>query len=97
MYAIAQLTIHDRARNQRYAATFLPILTRYGGQLRAADERPEAAGGSRRQWHSDKVIVVAVPDRDAFMTWARPAEYEVIAKDRVAAANTVVLLVRGLA
>ena len=39
---------------------------------------------------------MAVPDRDAFITWARPAEYEEIAKDRVAAADTVVLLVRGL-
>ena len=46
VYAIAQLTIHDRARYQRYAATFLPILTKYGGQLLAADERPEVAGGS---------------------------------------------------
>lgn len=59
-----------------------------------ADERPEAA---EEQWRGDKVVVMASPGRDAFMMWARSAEYEEIAKDRVAAADTVVLLVRGLA
>ena len=93
MYAIAQLTIHDRIRYQRYVAAFMPVLTKYGGQLLAADERPEVAEG---QWRGDKVVVMAFPDRDAFMTWARSAEYQEIAKDRVAAADTVVLLVRGL-
>jgi uncharacterized protein (DUF1330 family) len=37
VYAIAQLTIHDRARYQRYVAAFMPVLVRYGGQLLAAD------------------------------------------------------------
>jgi uncharacterized protein (DUF1330 family) len=35
VYAIAQLTIHDRARYQRYVAAFMPVLVRYGGQLAA--------------------------------------------------------------
>jgi len=39
VYAIAQLTIHDRARYQRYAAAFLPVLTKYGGQLLRGDRK----------------------------------------------------------
>ena len=31
VYAIAQLTIHDRARYQRYVDAFMPILIKHGG------------------------------------------------------------------
>jgi uncharacterized protein (DUF1330 family) len=36
------------------------------------------------------------PDRDTFTTWATSAEYHEISKDRIAATDGVVLLVRGL-
>jgi len=40
VYAIAQLAIHDRERYQQHVAAFMPILTKYGGRLLAADEIP---------------------------------------------------------
>jgi uncharacterized protein (DUF1330 family) len=92
VYAIAQLTIHDRARYQRYVAAFMPVLAKYGGQLLAADERPEVTDG---QWDKDKVVLLAFPDREAFMTWATSPEYQEISVDRLAAADTVALLARG--
>lgn len=94
VYAIAQLTIHDRPRYDRYVAAFMPVLTKYGGPLLAAEDRPAVVEG---QWSGDKVIVMAFPDRDAFTRWANSAEYLEISKDRVAATEGVVLLVRGLA
>ena len=93
VYAIAQLSIHDRARYQRYVAVFMPVLTKYGGQLLAADEHPEVTEG---QWDRDKVVLLAFPDREAFMTWATSPEYREISADRLAAADTIGLLVRGM-
>ncbi|MBQ1070126.1 DUF1330 domain-containing protein, partial [Micromonospora sp. D75] len=45
VYALAQLTIHDRARYDRYAAAFPPVLARYGGRLLAADTSPRVVEG----------------------------------------------------
>ena len=93
VYAIAQLAIHDRARYQQYVAAFMPILTQYGGRLLAADEHPQVTEG---QWDGDKVVLMAFPDRETFTAWVASPEYQEIAKDRMAAAETTALLVRGL-
>ncbi len=93
VYAIAQLTIHDRVRYQRYLAAFTPVLRTYGGRLLAADEHPEVTEG---QWDGDKVVLIAFADRDTFMTWLTSPEYREIARDRLAAADTTGILVRGL-
>jgi uncharacterized protein (DUF1330 family) len=93
VYAIAQLAIHDRARYQRYVAAFMPILTQYGGRLLAADEHPEVTEG---HWDGDKVVLIAFPDRETFTAWMTSPEYQDIASDRLAAAETIGILVRGL-
>ena len=93
VYAIAQLTIHDRARYQRYVAAFMPILARHGGRLLAADEHPEVTEG---RWDGGKVVLLAFPDRETFTAWVTSPEYQEISKDRLAAAQTTGILVRGL-
>jgi uncharacterized protein (DUF1330 family) len=93
VYAIAQLSIHDRPRYERYVARFMPILVKYGGRLLAADERPEVVEGD---WTGNKVIMMAFPDRDMFTRWAGSPEYAEISVDRLAATDAVILLVRGL-
>ncbi len=93
VYAIAQLAIHGRERYQRYVAAFMPILSKYGGRLLAADEHPEVTEG---QWDGDKVVLMAFPDREAFTAWVTSPEYREISKDRLAAAETTGILVRGL-
>ena len=75
-------------------AAFMPVFAKYGGRLLAADEHPGVIEG---QWNKDKVVLMEFPDRDTFTAWANSPEYQEIAKDRLAAAETVVLLVRGLA
>jgi uncharacterized protein (DUF1330 family) len=93
VYAIAQLRIHDRVRYQRYVAAFMPILAKYGGRLLAADEHAEVTEG---QWDRDKVVLLAFPDRETFTAWVTSQEYREISADRLAAADTVALLVRGV-
>ena len=94
MYAIAQLSIHDRVRYDRYMAAFMPVFAKHGGRLLAADEHPGVVEG---QWSGDKVVLLEFPDRHTYTAWADSPEYQKIAEDRLAAAETVVLLVRGLA
>ena len=92
-YAVAQIAIHDRDRYDRYVARFMPILEQYDGRLLAADERATVVEGV---WQYDKIILMAFEDRAAFEQWARSPEYQEISKDRVAATDGVVLLVRGV-
>ncbi|MCC3767145.1 DUF1330 domain-containing protein [Streptomyces sp. UNOC14_S4] len=94
VYAIAQLSINDRPRYERYVARFLPVLQQYGGRLLAADEQVEVVEG---EWAKDKLIMVAFPDRDAFTAWAASPEYVEIAEDRLGATEGPVLLVHGVA
>jgi uncharacterized protein (DUF1330 family) len=92
-YVIAQISIHDRARYDRYVAGFMPILIKYGGRLLAADEAPEILQGS---WERDKIIVMAFADAAGARRWMNSDEYRDISRDRVAATDGVVLLVNGL-
>src|SRR5450755_2008037 len=57
----------------------MPVLTRHGGRLLAAEDRPAVIEG---QWSGDRVVVVAFRDRDTFTRWAASAEYLEISKDR---------------
>lgn len=93
VYAIAQLTIHDQDRYQRYVEGFLPVLAMYNGTLLAADYHPEVFEG---HWEGSRVVLMAFPDREAFGRWAASPEYRAILPDRLAAADTVALVVRGL-
>ncbi len=93
VYAIVQLRIHDQAPFERYVAGFMPVLRRYGGRLVATDGGPEVIEG---EWAGDRVVVLGFDDRGAFTTWFNSPEYQEIVLDRRAAAETTMLLVRGL-
>jgi uncharacterized protein (DUF1330 family) len=94
VYAIAQITIHDRAAYQRYQARFLDVFGRFKGRLLAADESPQVVEGA---WDREKLILMSFPDEAEFRAWATSPEYQEIAKDRHAGSDGVVLLVRGIA
>lgn len=93
VYAIVELRIHDEDRLARYTAGFMPVLHQYGGRLMAADGSPEVAEG---EWTGDRVVIMAFDDRDAYHAWASSPEYQAIVQDRWAAADTTILLVRGV-
>jgi uncharacterized protein (DUF1330 family) len=93
VYAIAQLSIRNSQRYQRYVAGFMPILIKYGGRLLAADESPEILEG---EWDRHKIIVLAFTDRDSWHRWATSDEYRELAKDRTASTDGPILLVHGI-
>jgi uncharacterized protein (DUF1330 family) len=94
VYAIAQLRIHDPVRFDSYVAGFMPVLHKYGGQLLATDNRPDAIEG---QWEGDRIVILAFQDRDAFTAWLNSTDYQEIVTHRLAAADTTFLLVQGVA
>ncbi|OBF49728.1 hypothetical protein A5787_09100 [Mycobacterium sp. 852002-50816_SCH5313054-b] len=93
VYAIAQLRFTDRAAYDRYQARFMEVFRRHPGTLLAADEAPKVVEG---QWDREKLVLMSFPDEAAFRAFVQSPEYEDIAKDRRAGADTVVLLVKGL-
>jgi uncharacterized protein (DUF1330 family) len=93
VYAIAQLTITDRAAYRQYQDRFMDVFQRFQGRLLAADESPKVVEGA---WDREKVVLLSFPDEAAFWEWAESAEYQEIVKDRWAGSSAVVLLVQGL-
>jgi len=93
VYVLAQLSIFDRDAYDRYQARFMEVMRPFQGKVLAADEKPELIEGA---WDKDKVVLLAFPDREAYLAWAESPEYQEIAKDRKAGASAVILLVRGL-
>lgn len=47
-------------------------------------------------WDREKVVLMSFPDEPAFRSWAQSPEYQEVSKDRLAGADTVVLLLKGL-
>lgn len=94
VYAIAQLRFTDRAAYDRYQARFLGVFTRYSGTLLAADESPQILEGESDR---EKVVLMSFPDEASFRQWANSPEYQEISKDRHAGADSLVMLIEGLA
>jgi uncharacterized protein (DUF1330 family) len=93
VYAIAQLRFKDRAAYDRYQARFMDVFLRHPGTLLAADESPQVVEG---RWDGEKVVLMSFPDEAAFRGWAQSPEYQDISKDRLAGADSLVLLAKGL-
>jgi len=93
VYAIAQLTITDRAAYDRYQAKFMGVMKRFQGRVLAADESPLVVEG---EWDKEKVVLLSFPDEKAFRDWAESPEYQEISEDRKAGSSAVVLLVKGI-
>lgn len=94
VYVVAQLQFTDEPRYRRYQAAFPAVWAKFRGQALAADERPKVLEG---EWTGSKVVLLSFPDEAAYQEWAESPEYMEIAKDRFGGAQTVSLLLRGIA
>lgn len=93
VYAVAQLRFTNRDAYDRYQARFMEVFTRFSGRLLAADEDPRVIEGD---WDREKVVIMSFPDEATFRAWSDSPEYRDISRDRLAGADAVVLLVRGI-
>ena len=93
VYVIAQLSIHDRERYDRYTAGFMDVLRQFQGRLLVSDEAPRVVEGT---WRGDKVVVLSFADEASYEAWASSDAYGAIAPDRIAASEGPILVVRGV-
>jgi uncharacterized protein (DUF1330 family) len=93
VYLVGQLKIKDRAAYDRYAAAFAGVFAKFNGRLLAADFGAKALEG---EWDKDRAVLISFPDEASLMAWINSPDYREIAKDRIAGADALVLLVRGL-
>jgi uncharacterized protein (DUF1330 family) len=91
-YVLAQMSIHDRERYDRYAARFFPTLQPFGGRLLAADEAPVVLEG---EWLMQKAVLIAFPDAAMARGWMQSEAYREISRDREAATAGTVLMLEG--
>ena len=93
VYIIAQLKFNQREIYDRYQSRFFDVFKNFNGKLLVADEHPVLLEG---EWPRDKVVIMEFPDAESAMRFHESAEYQAIAVDRKAGADTIVLTVRGL-
>jgi uncharacterized protein (DUF1330 family) len=93
VYAIAQMRFTDREAYNRYMAGFMEVFQNYSGRVLANDESPQLLEGESDR---EKIVILEFPDEAEFRSWAGSPEYQEIAKDRYAGADSVVHLVQGL-
>ena len=92
VYVIVQLKMTDRAAYDRYQARFFDVFKKFSGRLLSADESPAIL---ERTWDRDKLVLMSFPDEAAYREFADSPAYLEIAADRLAGADTVVLLAKG--
>ena len=86
VYALAQLTMKNRAAYDRYQARFMEVFRHYRGQLLAADEAPTVLEG---KWPMDKLVLISFPDEQAFREWHESPAYQDAAAFRRAGGGVV--------
>ena len=94
VYVMAQITIHDRAAYDLYAARFMEVFNNYNGALLAVDEAPTVLEGA---WTATRAVLGSFPDEAAFRAWWESPEYQEIARHRREGSDGVIILAQGLA
>ena len=94
VYVVAQLAFTRVEAYRRYQACFLDVFRQFDGRLLAADEQPAVLEG---EWPRDKLVLMSFPDEAAYRRFAESPAYQEISRDRIAGADAIVLLVKGLA
>jgi uncharacterized protein (DUF1330 family) len=93
VYLIAEINIHDRVGYASYEAGFMAIFSRHKGKLLAVEESPEPLEGT---WEHTRTVLIEFPSAALAHAWYDSAEYQALAKHRLASSEANVVLVKGL-
>jgi uncharacterized protein (DUF1330 family) len=93
VYVIAQVKFTREELYRRYQARFFDVFRQFKGRLLVADEAPRVLDG---EWPHDKIVVMQFEDQAEAERFIYSPAYEEISKDRIAGAETISLLVKGL-
>jgi uncharacterized protein (DUF1330 family) len=93
VYAIAQITIHDRAEYAKYVAGFRALFGNYRGEVLVVEEAPEVLEG---EWNCTRTAVIRFEDAAEAHRWYHSPEYQAAAHFRFGAATTNLIFAKGL-
>ena len=91
-YVIGQISIEDKTRYETYVNAFADVFAKFNGRVLSNDENPQLLEGD---WMGDKVVLMEFPTEGEALAWINSPEYQLIAEDRKAGAETVALMVKG--
>jgi uncharacterized protein (DUF1330 family) len=93
VYVINNMTIHNPAEYKAYVRDFMPVFSRHGGKVLAAQNAPAALEGA---WPFDRTVLLAFSSRAAAEAWASSPEYQAIAAHRKAGTKSNVVMLDGI-
>ena len=91
-YVIFTEDIHDEAQINAYVQQAIPTILQAGGQVVVADDAPEQIEGS---WHGKRTVILQFESVEAARNWYESAEYQGLAGQRHAAADSNAVIVVG--
>ena len=94
VYVVAHVQVHDASGYAEYACAFRrEFPPGCGVQVIAADDAALPLEGA---WPHVRTVILRFEDADAAVRWHGSARYQKIAKLRLAAATSLLALVRGI-
>ncbi len=93
VYVIANVKFTKEELYRRYQSRFADVFKQFKGKLLAADENPTVVDGT---FAHDKVVVMQFPDEAEAGRFLNSPVYQEISKDRIAGAETLAVMVKGL-
>lgn len=93
VYVIANVKFTKEDLYRRYQSGFADVFKQFKGKLLVADEKPTVLDGN---FAHNKVVVMEFPDEAEAERFLTSSAYQKISEDRVAGADTLSVLVKGL-
>ena len=90
---VANIRFKDVERYGRYAAAFPAVFAASGGQMLAADDKPQPFEGQTDG--VDKIVVIRFESDDAARSFLQSPDYQRIAEDRDAGADVTSWIVKA--
>ena len=93
VYMCVEVKIKNREAYDRYADAFMSVFEKFKGTMLAADFEPKVLDG---EWNGDRIVMMSFPSEADVMAWLTSPEYQAISVDRIAGADTKVLLAQEI-
>jgi uncharacterized protein (DUF1330 family) len=91
-FFIAQITIHDHVKYDKYLAGFDEVFNRFKGEVLAVDDQVTILEGN---WPYSRTVVLGFADKSEALNWYHSTGYQKLAKHRWQAATANIVLVEA--
>ena len=92
-YMIARVKVTDPTRYQKYVASTLPTITKFGGRFVARGGRTVTLEGPAE---ARRIVILEFPSLERAQQWYTSDDYQTVKKLRVGASEGEFLLVDGV-